>query len=74
MCEFCRQNPCPIGCPNYEEPQAYIYCDICEEGIINGDEFIENDFGKYAHADCLDRDSLKWLGIDIKTLSDEEWV
>ena len=73
-CEYCNriENHHP-QCPLYEPPKASHYCSICQEGILNGEEYIENDCGEYAHWDCVDygRDLVKWLGYEIKTMEVE---
>ena len=76
-CEYCGQyithHP---QCPLYESPKASHYCSICGEGILNGEEYIENDIGEYAHWECVDygRDLAKFLGYEIKEMDDEnEW-
>ena len=73
MCEICRSYPCHPRCPNYIPPKASYHCSICQEGIYNGEEYIENDDGEYAHWECFDgmRDLLEWLGYEIKTMEDE---
>ena len=63
-------------CPLYEPPKSYHYCSICEEGICDGEEYIENDDGEYAHWNCVDygRDLVDFLGYEIKEMDDEnEW-
>ena len=73
-CEYCQQygthHP---RCPLYEPNKATCYCSICEEGIYDGEEYIENDYGKYAHWDCVNygRDLIKFLGYEINTMEDE---
>ena len=73
MCEICRSYPCNCHCPNYMPPKVTNYCSICSEGIYDGEEYIENDFGEYAHWDCVDygKDLVKFLGYKIKTMEDE---
>ena len=72
-CKYCHQygthHP---RCPLYESPKATHYCSICNEGILNGEEYIENDDGEYAHWDCIDygRDLVKWLGYEIKEMEE----
>lgn len=73
MCEYCRQ----IGshayrCPNYSPPKAAHYCSICEEGIYDGEEYIENMDGEHIHYECIDSicELLEFLGEDIKIWSD----
>ena len=53
-------------------PKASHYCSICDEGIYNGEEYIENDCGEYAHWDCVDygMDLVKFLGYKIKTMEE----
>ena len=74
-CEYCNRikNHHP-QCPLYTPPKVAHYCSICQEGILNGEEYIENDCGEYAHWDCVDygRNLVKWLGYEIKEMDDEE--
>ena len=53
-------------------PKVSHYCSICQEGIYNGEEYIENDIGEYAHWDCVDygRDLAKWLGHEIRIMEE----
>lgn len=73
-CEYCGQyithHP---RCPLYEPPKAMHYCSICGEGILNGEEYIENDCGEYAHWDCFSgtKDLLEFLGYRIRIMEDE---
>ena len=73
-CKYCGQyithHP---RCPLYEPPKSMHYCSICQEGIYNGEEYIENDCGEYAHWECVDygRDLVKWLGYEINEMDDE---
>ena len=73
MCSICGQTPCEARCPNYTPKKAKHYCSICEEGILDGEEYIENDDGDYAHWECVDyaRDLAKFLGYEIKEMEDE---
>lgn len=69
MCSICAKTPCDPHCPNYKLPKAMYYCDVCRQGIYDGEEYIENDNGDKRHYDCFCgiRDLLKWLGYSIKT-------
>ena len=73
-CEYCGQygshNP---RCPSYESPKASHYCSICQEGIFNGEKYLENDCGEYAHWECVDygRDLAKWLGHEIRIMEND---
>lgn len=70
MCEICRRSPCLTACPNYISPRASHYCSSCGEGIYDGEEYIENQFGEYRHYECFQgmRELLKWLGYKIRTM------
>ena len=73
-CNYCLRdyghNP---RCPLYKENKSTHYCSICGDGILEGEEYIENDCGEYAHWECVDygRDLIKFLGYEIKTMEDE---
>ena len=73
-CIYCHQygthHP---RCPLYEPSKATHYCSICQEGIYDGEEYIENDFGEYAHWDCFSgtKDLLDFLGYRIRIMEDE---
>lgn len=72
MCEICRKYPCHPRCPNYEYPKTKYYCSVCGDGIYFGDEYIENDYGKYAHLSCVDYgyNLIKFLKCEIKTMDE----
>ena len=59
--------------PDYIPPKTSYYCSICNEGIQNGEKYIVNDNGDYAHWECVDyaRDLAKFLGYDVKEMEDE---
>ena len=73
-CNYCLRdyghNP---RCPLYKENKSTHYCSICGDGILEGEEYIENDCGEYAHWECVDygRDLSRFLGYEIKTMEDE---
>ena len=72
-CIYCgRDGEHHYRCPLYEPPKAFHYCSICQEGILNGEEYIENDYGEYAHWDCIDyrRDLAEWLGYEMKEMEE----
>ena len=53
-CIYCgRDGEHHYRCPLYEPPKAFHYCSICQEGILNGEEYIENDCGEYVHWECV---------------------
>lgn len=70
MCEICRQHPCHPRCPNYEPPKTSYYCSICDEGIYDWEEYVENDNYEYAHLECVDtvREFANFMKIDIQTM------
>ena len=72
MCEICGHMNCHSRCPNYIAPKTSHYCSICEDGIYDGEEYIENDVGEYAHSDCFfgTKDVIEWLGHDVKIMSE----
>ena len=74
-CEYCGKylNHHP-RCPLYK-PKSNHYCSICENGIFNGEEYIENANSEFAHWDCFPgrRDLLEWLGYEIKTMEDDDY-
>ena len=73
-CNYCLRdyghNP---RCPLYKENKSTHYCSICGDGILEGEEYIENDCGEYAHWECVDygRDLSRFLGYEIKTMEHE---
>lgn len=73
MCLICRNNPCHPRCPNYIFPKTTYYCSFCDNGIYEGEEYIENQDGEYRHYECFHgmRDLLEWLGYEIKTMENE---
>lgn len=74
MCEICLSYPCHPRCPNHK-PCAYHYCSICNEEILNGEEYIISDSGDYAHWECVNyaRDLVKFLGYEIKEMEDDNY-
>ena len=74
MCSICNSNPCSTQCPNYEYTTSSI-CPICKEPILDGEEYIENDYGELRHYECYTgiNDLLKWLGYEIRTMGDDDY-
>lgn len=73
MCEICgRSVGHDFRCPYYIPPKASHYCSLCDDGIYDGEEYIENQDGEYRHYECFHgmRELLEWLGFDIKTMED----
>lgn len=74
-CEICGQYGGHLKlCPYYVPPKALKHCVICEDGIYDGEEYIENADGEYMHLECVQgiRQLLGWLGEDIKMMEDFE--
>ena len=72
-CEYCHGEGYHFTqCPNFVPPKSAHYCSICNYGILDGEEYIENDFGEYAHWDCFNgtKDLLDFLGYRIKIMED----
>ena len=43
-CKYClRDYEHDPRCPLYKDKKSYHYCSICGEGILEGEEYIEND-------------------------------
>lgn len=72
MCSICFKTPCDTRCPNYISKRAKHCCSICGGGILDGEEYIENDEGEYRHWDCFSgmKDLLEWLGYSVRTMED----
>lgn len=74
MCDICGHIPCVSRCPNYIAPKATHYCHVCGEGILDGEEYIENDDGEYIHYDCpTTRELVGFLGYEIKTMRGDSY-
>lgn len=74
-CEFCRQlDGHDFRCPNYVPPNNGYHCSACKEPILNGEEYIKNDDGSYAHWECVwyGRELAKFLGVEIKEMMEDE--
>lgn len=39
MCRLCMQTPCHPRCPNATEPEPLYRCNVCDEGIYEGDKY-----------------------------------
>ena len=74
-CIYCGMNgEHHYRCPLYEPPKATHYCSICQEGILNGEEYIVNDDNEYAHFECVSygKDMAEFLGYEIKEMNERE--
>lgn len=41
MCSLCRKEPCMNRCPNAKETKPILVCDVCDDGINEGDKYFE---------------------------------
>ena len=75
MCEICKSYPCSPLCPCYTPPKATHRCSKCNEGILNGEEYIVNENGDYAHWECVNTayDLVEWFGYKIETMGDDSY-
>lgn len=74
VCQYCfgigGKHDC--RCPLAPKSKFSHYCSICGEGIYDGEEYIENDDGEFAHLDCLIvRETVNFLGYDVKVMGSE---
>lgn len=71
-CAGCHKAYCPSNCSNYIPENCNYYCSICGNGIFNGEEYIRNNDGNYAHWECIDykKDLVDWLGCEIKIMEE----
>lgn len=76
MCSECRQTPCYPMCPNAPLPQPCCICDLCKEGIYDGEEYFENENGDIAHWECIEemtrREFIEWIGYKIKSMKGDD--
>lgn len=76
-CEYCNHT---LGhassCPLYSPARFRPRCAICDDAIYDGERYIENDDGEYAHVDCLWRteELAKFLGACIQEMDCEEKI
>lgn len=70
-CEYCNRilghaSNCPLYYPMPFQPK----CVICDDAIYDGEKYIENNDGEYAHVDCLGRaeELAAFLGVCIKEM------
>lgn len=72
-CAECQMLRCLSTCPNYIPGKTNYYCSICGDGIYDGEEYIKNDVGDYAHWECIDRkkDLAEWLSYEIEIMEED---
>lgn len=73
MCEICgRTYGHDPRCPYYSPLKARIYCQICGDGIVAEDEYVNNPDGETVHFDCIPgvRWLLEWMGTDIEVMDE----
>lgn len=76
MCFECRQTPCHPRCPNAPLSRPRYTCDLCKEGIYDGEEYFENENGDIAHWECITeltrKEFVEWMGYKVKTMKGED--
>lgn len=73
-CEECHMMKCSPTYPYFvPKKKTNYYCSICGDGIYDGEEYIKNDVGDYAHWECIDRkkDLAEWLGYEIEIMEED---
>ena len=77
MCMECRQTPCHPRCPNAPEPKFKHTCSFCDEGILNGEQYIVSELDKYAHWECFNLagtwELMEWLEFEIKEMENDDY-
>lgn len=74
-CDICgRTNGHADGCPEKIELKRLYYCCQCDQPIIIGQKYIENDIGDLMHYDCAVDKSLmgllSWLDYSVKIMEE----
>lgn len=73
-CDVCgRTNGHLDGCPeNNYIPTSKYKCEFCNEPILDGEKYVDNQCNEYAHYDCVygDKETIEWLGGIIREMED----
>ena len=81
-CEYCgvTGNDHVSGCPNCKTPFSAYKCELCGEGIYDGEKYIGRYLtaggNRYVHYECAMENPewlIKFLGVDIETMRDCEY-
>lgn len=74
-CFYCHQDYSHHPrCPLAPERKSYRKCELCGEGIYEGDEYIKNDNGEYAHYDCsTTRELIEFFGYELKIMGSDDY-
>lgn len=51
-CEYCHHIPHLPGCPDAPDPEPALTCFKCEEGIMEGDKYLDTEKGPVCK-ECL---------------------
>ena len=69
-CEICGRIPHAPGCPNAPDPVPVLTCELCGEGIFDGDEYLDSEKGPVCMS-CLEdmtmRELLETAGETLST-------
>lgn len=59
----------------HQDQKTNAYCAFCGYGILEGEEYVENQDGEYIHFECIRgiRQLLEWLGYQVKERQDFEY-
>ena len=63
-------------CPYYSPTRPRITCCYCNEGIYQGERYLDNEQGEYIHEDCVGSAGINWminwLGFRYETEENDE--
>ena len=78
MCTICDQLICPHGCPNSPEPPPVYTCCMCDEGIADGERYVDLGSGPM-HFWCMEEnyspiEVYEALGEQVHTASADDLI
>lgn len=59
MCEYCRQHPCPAGCPN-AAPKVIGHCDQCDLELLKNHLYYKDNADNFF---CSEECALEFYGV-----------
>lgn len=76
MCALCRKEPCDSRCPNAPDPTPIKICICCEEGIFEGEKYLDLQEGAICK-DCVESmrgtELMEYLGEEFSTAKQEDF-